>query len=66
MGGSDENKTVLDSGEKYDPDSNTWTPIPPMLQVSSSPCSCSAPVLVSLASRRLLELYVLTHIYLHF
>ncbi|XP_056908807.1 gigaxonin isoform X1 [Takifugu flavidus] len=32
MGGSDENKTVLDSGEKYDPDSNTWTPIPPMLQ----------------------------------
>lgn len=36
MGGSDENKTVLDSGEKYDPDSNTWTPIPPMLQVSSS------------------------------
>lgn len=36
MGGSDENKTVLDSGEKYDPDSNTWTPIPPMLQVSSA------------------------------
>ncbi|CAF92569.1 unnamed protein product [Tetraodon nigroviridis] len=32
MGGADENKTVLDSGEKYDPDSNTWTPIPPMLQ----------------------------------
>lgn len=33
MGGEDENKTVLDSGEKYDPDSNTWCPIPTMLQV---------------------------------
>ncbi|XP_015244417.1 gigaxonin [Cyprinodon tularosa] len=32
MGGTDENKTVLDSGEKYDPDSNSWSPIPPMLQ----------------------------------
>lgn len=32
MGGEDENKTVLDSGEKYDPDSNTWCPIPTMLQ----------------------------------
>lgn len=38
MGGSDENKTVLDSGEKYDPDSNTWTPIPPMLQVRWDTC----------------------------
>lgn len=37
MGGLDENKTVLDSGEKYDPDSNTWSPIPPMLQVSPAP-----------------------------
>lgn len=36
MGGCDESKTVLDSGEKYDPDSNAWVPIPPMLQVSSS------------------------------
>lgn len=34
MGGTDEHKTVLDSGEKYDPDSNTWSPIPPMLQVN--------------------------------
>ncbi|MEQ2176600.1 hypothetical protein GOODEAATRI_029667 [Goodea atripinnis] len=33
MGGTDENKTVLDTGEKYDPDSNSWSPIPPMLQV---------------------------------
>lgn len=40
MGGSDENKRVLDSGEKYDPDSNTWTPIPPMLQVSLDPLPC--------------------------
>lgn len=42
MGGSDENKTVLDSGEKYDPDSNTWTPIPPMLQVRVG-LSCFPP-----------------------
>ncbi|TKS73750.1 Gigaxonin Kelch-like protein 16 [Collichthys lucidus] len=33
MGGTDEHNTVLDSGEKYDPESNTWSPIPPMLQV---------------------------------
>lgn len=32
MGGTDEHNTVLASGEKYDPDSNTWSPIPPMLQ----------------------------------
>lgn len=38
MGGSDDNKSVLDSGEKYDPDSNTWTPIPPMLQVRLDTC----------------------------
>lgn len=46
MGGADENKTVLDSGEKYDPDSNTWTPIPPMLQVRWDTClglSCCPP-----------------------
>lgn len=36
IGGTDEHKTVLDSGEKYDPDSNTWTPITPMLQVCSA------------------------------
>lgn len=34
MGGTNEQK-VLDSGEKYDPDLNTWSPIPPMLQVNS-------------------------------
>lgn len=33
MGGRDEHNTVLDSGEKYDPESNTWSPIPTMLQV---------------------------------
>lgn len=33
IGGADEHNTVLDSGEKYDPDTNTWSPIPPMLQV---------------------------------
>ncbi|XP_030646596.1 gigaxonin [Chanos chanos] len=32
IGGMDENKTVLNSGEKYDPETNTWTPIPPMKQ----------------------------------
>lgn len=42
MGGADENKTVLDSGEKYDADSNTWSPIPPMLQVSSAPSGAAA------------------------
>lgn len=35
IGGIDEHKTVLDSGEKYDPDSNSWSPIPPMLEVHS-------------------------------
>lgn len=34
IGGEDENKTVLDSGEKYDPDANTWSPIPTMHQVT--------------------------------
>lgn len=33
VGGTDEHKTILDSGEKYDPDSNAWSPIPSMLQV---------------------------------
>lgn len=33
VGGMDENKTVLSSGEKYDPETNTWTQIPPMMQV---------------------------------
>ena len=35
MGGADENNIILESGEKYDPDSNTWSPIPTMLQVPS-------------------------------
>ena len=35
MGGTDEQNTVLDSGEKYDPDSNSWSPIPSMMQVSA-------------------------------
>lgn len=46
MGGTDEHKSILDSGEKYDPDSNTWSPIPPMLQVCS-PLSVSALWLIS-------------------
>ncbi len=28
-----ENKTVLSSGEKFDPETNTWTQIPEMMQV---------------------------------
>ncbi|XP_056622637.1 gigaxonin [Triplophysa dalaica] len=32
IGGMDENKTVLSSGEKYDPETNTWTSIPAMMQ----------------------------------
>ncbi len=35
IGGTDEHNTILDSGEKYDPDSNSWSPTPPMLQVHS-------------------------------
>lgn len=33
LGGQDENKQTLSSGEKYDPDANTWTPLPPMNEV---------------------------------
>lgn len=51
MGGSDENKTVLDSGEKYDPDSNTWTPIPPMLQVRGGACLGLVIVVVVVVGR---------------
>lgn len=36
IGGMDENKTVLSSAEKYDPETNTWTSIPAMMQVSLS------------------------------
>lgn len=34
FGGQDENKQTLSSGEKYDPDANTWTALPPMHEVS--------------------------------
>ncbi|NXA34954.1 GAN protein, partial [Eudromia elegans] len=30
LGGQDENKATLSSGEKYDPDSNSWSSLPPM------------------------------------
>lgn len=33
FGGQDENKQTLSSGEKYDPDANTWTALPPMNEV---------------------------------
>lgn len=33
FGGQDENKQTLSSGEKYDPDTNTWTALPPMNEV---------------------------------
>lgn len=33
LGGQDENKQTLSSGEKYDPDANTWTALPPMNEV---------------------------------
>lgn len=36
FGGQDENKQTLSSGEKYDPDANTWTALPPMNEVKSS------------------------------
>ncbi|XP_032087343.1 gigaxonin [Thamnophis elegans] len=32
LGGQDENKTTLNSGEKYDPDANTWSPLSPMTE----------------------------------
>uniref|UniRef100_A0A672LGN1 Gigaxonin n=1 Tax=Sinocyclocheilus grahami TaxID=75366 RepID=A0A672LGN1_SINGR len=32
IGGMNENKTVLSSGEKFDPETNTWIQIPPMMQ----------------------------------
>ncbi|NWQ59255.1 GAN protein, partial [Struthidea cinerea] len=30
LGGQDENKGTLSSGEKYDPDTNSWSSLPPM------------------------------------
>lgn len=33
FGGQDENKQTLNSGEKYDPDANSWTALPPMNEV---------------------------------
>ncbi|XP_023565119.1 gigaxonin isoform X2 [Octodon degus] len=33
FGGQDENKQTLSSGEKYDPDANTWTALPPMHEI---------------------------------
>lgn len=50
MGGEDENKTVLDSGEKYDPESNTWSPVPTMHQVGS-PVKFEAGQLIGLRPR---------------
>ncbi|KAJ0029489.1 hypothetical protein NQD34_004486 [Periophthalmus magnuspinnatus] len=32
MGGTDEHNKILDTAEKYDPDTNSWSPVPPMLQ----------------------------------
>lgn len=35
LGGQDENKGTLSSGEKYDPDTNSWSSLPPMNEASS-------------------------------
>lgn len=36
FGGQDENKQTLSSGEKYDPDANMWTALPPMNEVNKA------------------------------
>lgn len=35
LGGQDENKGTLSSGEKYDPDTNSWSSLPPMNEARS-------------------------------
>lgn len=35
LGGQDENKGTLSSGEKYDPDTNSWSSLPPMHEARS-------------------------------
>lgn len=42
FGGQDENKQTLSSGEKYDPDANSWTALPPMNEVKHCFFICSA------------------------
>ncbi|EMP36221.1 Gigaxonin [Chelonia mydas] len=37
LGGQDENKETLSSGEKYDPDSNSWSSLPAMNEARSLP-----------------------------
>lgn len=36
LGGQDSDKVTLSSGERYDPDTNCWSPIPSMNEV----CVC--------------------------
>lgn len=37
LGGQDENKDTLSSGENYDPDTNSWSSLPPMNEARSVP-----------------------------
>lgn len=41
LGGQDDNKVTLNSGEKYDPDTNSWSPLTPMNEVSLLPFRAS-------------------------
>lgn len=38
LGGQDEDKVTLNSGEKYDPDTNSWSSLPPMNEASLPFC----------------------------